>query len=400
MERLMRPPMGHLRSIKARSTLARPESRHSPCHPSTRQACTNVRLRIRLGRKCLLSRGGSSQPLIRAVNNSAARSTAAWLEMKAGAADEAAAAEDSALISAEGLCRHLNTQGGRGMEFLDSISKAEFTRIREAVAPHIAGGDTVVLQLHGRMGRGRRCVDCRMTCAVAPADGALALVKVKVNSRKYTTIDVIRPEAYDFRYDIRTTDSAPASTDLHKDCAALVECFTYDAGANGLKVLSEDYNTVAFSMSTLRLKRKAKYVVPAVAAGGEAVKVSLSHTTQHDVSLHDGTRMPVGGVVPSTASDRYEAGAQLVSTKRVFDALKGGEAPQNLPSHVLELARALLPNALAALQQIPTAEAARLFAAAAAVQLRQQAQRERAAAQAAAAEAASDDDDDDDMDEV
>ena len=312
-----------------------------------RDAVVNVRLRLRLGRKVFPSKSYFHDELCKGCG-------------------EVAGAK---VVSAERLCSAMNRDGAAESEFRDNVSASEYARILhrlETVAPPptFQKASTVV-QIHGLVTvptsstRPYR-VSVRVTCELDAETERLRVLKIKHRSSKHAVVDVMRPEGYDFRYDVRTTVSVAPSSQVYRCCEEVMRCLTFHAGTQLLAAFEKPPHM--FTVYVVRFKQKQQFHRLGCGAGAQdgATKVSLSHTQQHEYARGQFRSVDAEQVFePCVSSDRYEAGVQLLSTKHLFDAFKKGqlELGAGVSAKVMDFCQYLVPHGLAALQQIPTEQA-------------------------------------------
>eukprot|EP01064_Diplonema_japonicum_P019185 TRINITY_DN27886_c0_g1_i1.p1 TRINITY_DN27886_c0_g1~~TRINITY_DN27886_c0_g1_i1.p1 ORF type:complete len:530 (+),score=96.22 TRINITY_DN27886_c0_g1_i1:54-1592(+) len=259
---------------------------------------------------------------------------------------------DASTSSAIEVCNTISQTGQAGMQFVDSIEKSEhdFINTKLATHPH-KDSESILVYVECRREK------CRVTCFAHPVTGMLIVRKVKNNTQKYTVLDIIRPGRTDIRLDIRTTENVPVTSALWGLCRSMCEALKFCNDTAQFSVVGAVPQEF-IKITLIRRKRKCRFVVPNVVGEG-ATKVSTSHVTQYDIHLPPRQLLSYVGPLPSSAAERFEAAAQLMSIKEIFDSMK---LPNNLlnPNIVLSLADSMLPNTLFALQQIAKTEAVRM----------------------------------------
>ena len=300
---------------------------------------TNIRLRLRLGSKVIRSHSRLAHNLRRSCISHNGVDTQ----------------------TSDTVCEVINRHGTQDTQFNDFIEKPEFDRIEHSLLSlqntllkHVR---SEAFQFHVFFGRER----FRVTC-VQPQD-SLVVTKVKNNSNKYVSVDVLHPHGHDYRYDVRTTDNVPQQSETFEHLASVLGCFGYEA--SGLTMLkTPPFSSERIGFSTLRYKRKQQFHVPGCGLGASegATKVSLSRTLQIGFRVRDVSMLSLGFVTFDTCNERHEVGAQLLSTKALFDRFKRGqvELSSNISATVMNDCRHLFPHALAALSQISVMEATRI----------------------------------------
>eukprot|EP01060_Flectonema_neradi_P037075 TRINITY_DN7365_c0_g1_i1.p1 TRINITY_DN7365_c0_g1~~TRINITY_DN7365_c0_g1_i1.p1 ORF type:complete len:122 (+),score=22.39 TRINITY_DN7365_c0_g1_i1:774-1139(+) len=85
----------------------------------------------------------------------------------------------------------------------------------------------------------------------------------------------------------------------------------------------------------------------------------MSKTHQFEVNFSNSSHRPFKpGVIQATGSDRFEVGAQLLSSKRLFDIVKSTSALST--GEVLSSCQGMLPNSLYAMRQLNRSDALQL----------------------------------------
>ena len=253
------------------------------------------------------------------------------------------------------MCGIFNENVNRGTAFIDSVTVSEYNRIAGQLE-RFEVTSSEVLQLHINV-RGQ---GYRITCV--NSEEGLQVVKVKDRSMKHAVVDMIIPGGYDLRYDIRTTDNVPQDSASYGIACQICSQIIFDKEALTFHVRSdaEFPQQTSFRLSAIRLKRKKQYHTPGVSDEvGYRVKVSMSKTHQFEVSFSNSPSRPFqAGDISHSASARYEIGAQLLTSKHIFDGIKSN--PLLSTGDILASCHNMLPNSLYAMRQMPRLDALKL----------------------------------------